>query len=164
MDNDVGQGARLTRPQVQEQVGDCSGAPPDYKGRITLDPTLLDVVRLEAALETGIFELSNSRVHQNSVLHHIGTSMRCSAVLLHELCRMAGSPYRPADLQEISWQDLQWVKIERQAGRIPVQEEIVEDDAGVISSVVVPTLTSVADEAMGSSEEVSEESVVPVNN
>ena len=90
--------------------------------------------------------------------------MHRSTVLLRELCRTAGSPYRPADLQEISWRDLQWVEIERQAGRIPVQEEIVEDDAGVISSVVVPTLASVADEAMGSSEEVSEESVVPVNN
>ena len=56
------------------------------------------------------------------------------------------------------------MEIERQAGRIPVQEEIVEDDTGVISSVVVPTLTSVADEAMGSSKEVSEESVVLVNN
>ena len=33
------------------------------------------------------------------------------AILLRELCHMVGSPYRPADLHEISWRDLQWVKI-----------------------------------------------------
>ena len=105
-------------------MGNSSGMPPDYEGRIALDPTLLDVERLEAALETGIFELSNSRVHQNLVLHHLGHSMRRSAVLLRELCRMVGNPYRPADLQEISWRDLQWVEIEREAGRIPVQRRL----------------------------------------
>ena len=68
---------------------------------------------------------------------------------------MAGSPYHPADLQ--------WVEIERQAGWIPVREEIVEDDAGVLSSVIVPTSEPVVD-AMESSEEGSEESVVPTNN
>ena len=56
--------------------------PPDYEGRIRLDPILLDVERLVAALETGIFELSNTRVHQNLLLHHIGRSMARSAVLL----------------------------------------------------------------------------------
>ena len=45
-----------------------SGAPPDYEGRIGLDPILLDVERLVAALETGVFELSNTRVHQNLLL------------------------------------------------------------------------------------------------
>ena len=45
-------------------MDDSSGAPPDYEGRIALDPTLLDVGRLEAALETGVFQLSNSQVHQ----------------------------------------------------------------------------------------------------
>ena len=65
---------------------------------------------------------------------------------------MVGNPYHPADLQEISWQDLQWVEIEREAGRIPVREEIVEDDAGVISSVIVPTLASVPEDAMESEE------------
>ena len=77
---------------------------------------------------------------------------------------MAGSPYRPADLQEISWRDLQWVEIERQAGRIPVQEKVVEDATGVISTVVVPTLMPEVDEEMGSSEEMSEEFIVPANN
>ena len=164
MDNNVGLDTRLIRLQVQEQAGDSSGAPPDYEGRIALDPTLLDVERLEAALETGIFELSNSQVHQNLVLHHLGRSMRHSAVLLRELCCMVGSPYCPADLHEISWRDLPWVEIERGAGRIPVQEEIVEDDAGVISSVIVPTPAPVAMDAMESIEEELEGSMCSVDN
>ena len=103
----------MIRLQVQEQVEDSSGAPPGYEGRITLDPTLLDVERLVAVLETGVFELTNTRVHQNLLLHHIGHSMAQSAVLLQEFCNMAGRAYRPADLLEISWRDLQWVEIQR---------------------------------------------------
>ena len=66
---------------------------------------------------------------------------------------MAGRAYRPADLLEISWRDLQWVEIQRRASpsqheELPVREEIVEDDAGVISSVIVPTLTPVAEDVM----------------
>ena len=153
MVNVVGHGASLTRLQVQEQAEDSSGTPPDYEGRIGLDPILLDVERLVAALETGVFELSNTRVHQNLLLHHIGHSMAQSAVLLRELCNMAGRAYRPADLLEISWRDLQWVEIQRRASpsqreELPVREEVVEDDAGVISSVIVPTLEPVAEDAM----------------
>ena len=111
MVNTAGLGANLTRLQVQEQAEDSSGAPPDYEGRIGLDPILLDMERLVAALETGTFELSNTQVHQNLLLHHIGSSMARSAVLLRELCNMAGRAYRPADLLEISWRDLQWVEI-----------------------------------------------------
>ena len=138
---------------MQEQAEGSSGTPPDYKGRIGLDPTLLDVERLVAALETGMFELSNTRVHQNLLLHHIGRSMARSAVLLRELCNMAGRAYRPANLLEISWRDLQWVEIQRRASpsqreELPVREEVVEDDAGVISLVIVPTLESVAEDAM----------------
>ena len=138
---------------MQEQAGGSSGAPPDYEGRIGLDPILLDVERLVAALETGVFELSNTRVHQNLLLHHIGCSMAWSAVLLRELCNMAGRAYHPADLLEISWRDLQWVEIQRQASpsqceELPVQEEVVEGDDGVITSVIVPTLKSVAEDAM----------------
>ena len=44
----------MTRLQVQEQAEDSSGAPPDYEGRIGLDPILLDVERLVVALETEI--------------------------------------------------------------------------------------------------------------
>ena len=152
----------MTRLQVQEQVGDSSGTPPDYEGRITLDPTLLDVGRLEAALETGVFELANTRVHQNLVLHHLGTSMCRSAIFLCKACCMVGNPYRPADLQEISWRDLQWVELEQQAGWIPVWEEIVEDKVTrVVTSVVIPNPVPVTDEEMGSS---NEESMSPSDN
>ena len=164
MGNVAGLVARLIRLQVQEQADDSSGAPPDYEGRIALDHTLLDVERLEAALETGVFKLSNSWVHQNLVLHHLGHSMRRSTALLCELCRMVGSPYCPADLQEISWRDLQWVEIEREAGQIPVREEIVEDESGVLSSVIVPTLASVPVDAMEADEEGSEGSTSLANN
>ena len=143
----------MTRLQVQEQAGDSSGAPPDYEGRVALDPILLDVERLVTALETGGFELTNSRVHQNLLLHHIGRSMAQSAVLLRELCHMAGRAYRPADLLEISWRDLQWVEMQRRASpsqreELPVREEVVEDDEGVVSSIIVPTLEPVAEDAM----------------
>ena len=153
MANVAGLAGNLTRLQVQEQAEGSSGAPPDYEGRIGLDPILLDVERLVAALETGVFELSNTRVHQNLLLHHIGRSMAQSAVLLRELCNMAGRAYRPADLLEISWRDLQWVEIQRRASpsqreELPVQEEVVEDDAGVISSVIVPDLAPVMEDAM----------------
>ena len=153
MGNVAGLAGSLTRVQVQEQAADSSGAPPDYEGRIGLDPILLDVERLVAALETGGFELTNSRVHQNLLLHHIGRSMARSAILLRELCNMAGRAYRPADLLEISWRDLQWAEIQRRASPsqregLPVREEVVEGDDGVISSVIVPTLEPVAEDAM----------------
>ena len=153
MANVAGHAGKLTRLQVQEQAEDSSGAPPGYEGRIGLDPILLDVERLVAALETGVFELSNTRVHQNLLLHHISRSMARSAVLLHKLCNMAGRAYRPADLLEISWRDLQWVELQRRASpsqreELPVREEVVEGDDGVISSVIVPTLESVAEDAM----------------
>ena len=151
----------MTRLQVQEQVEGSSGAPLDYEGRIRLDPILLDVERLVIALETGVFELSNTRVHQNLLLHHISRSMARSAVLLWELCNMAGRAYHPADLLEISWRDLQWVEIQRRASpsqreEFPVREEVVEDEAGVVSSVIVPTLAPVPEDAM---EEDSESTV-----
>ena len=100
---------------MQEQAADSSGTPLDYEGRIELDPILLDVERLMAALETGVFELSNTQVHQNLLLHHIGGSMAQSAILLQELCNMAGRAYCLADLLEISWRDLHWVEIQRRA-------------------------------------------------
>ena len=138
---------------MQEQAEDSSGAPPGYEGRIALDPILLDGERLVAALETGVFELSNTQVHQNLLLHHIGRSLGHSAVLLREFCNMAGRAYRPADLLEISWRDLQWVELQRRASpsqreELPVREEVIEDEAGVISSVIVPTLEPAAEDAM----------------
>ena len=76
---------------------------------------------------------------------------------------MAGRAYRPADLLEISWRDLQWVEIQRrvspsQREELPVREEIVEDDVGVISSVIVPTLEPVEEDTM---EEESVSTVAP---
>ena len=149
----AGRVGSLTRLQVQEPAADSSGAPPDYEGRIALDPTLLDMERLVGALETGVSELTNTRVHQNLLLHHIGRSMSRSAILLREFCNMAGRAYRPADLLEISWRDLQWVELQRRASpsqreELPVREEVVEGDDGVISSVIVPTLEPVAEDAM----------------
>ena len=119
-----------------------------------------------AALETGVFELSNTWVHQNLLLHHIGRSMARSTVLLRELCNMAGRAYHPADLLEISWRDLQWVEIQQRASpsqreELPVREEVVEDEAGVISSVIVPTLASVLEDAM---EEGSESTMGSLDN
>ena len=66
---------------------------------------------------------------------------------------MAGRAYRPADLLEISWRDLQWTEIQRRASasqreELPVREEVVEDDAGVISSVIVPTLVPAPEDTM----------------
>ena len=66
---------------------------------------------------------------------------------------MAGRAYHLANLLEISWRDLQWVEIQRRAGpsqreELPVQEEVVEDDAGVISSVIVPTLAPVTEDTI----------------
>ena len=153
MVNAVGPVANLTKLQVQEQAEGSSGAPPDYEGRIELDPILLDVDQLVAALETGVFELRNTWVHQNLLLHHIGRSMARSVVLLRELCNMAGRVYRPTDLLEINWSDLDGVEFHRREGpwpqeELPAREEIVEDNAGVISSVIVPTLAPVAEDAM----------------
>ena len=61
---------------------------------------------------------------------------------------MVGSPYRPANLHEISWRDLQWVEIQWRASLTLVREEIVEDEAGVVSSVIVPTPAPVSEDMM----------------
>ena len=66
---------------------------------------------------------------------------------------MAGRVYRPTDLLEINWGDLDGVEFRRRDGPwlregLPVREEIVEDDAGVISSVVVPDLAPVTEDTM----------------
>ena len=125
--------------------------PPDYEGRIALDPILLDADRLMAALETGVFELQNTQVHQNLLLHHIGRSMARSTVFLRELCAMAGRVYRPTDLLEINWSDLDGVEFRHWCGpqeELLVREEVVEDEAGVISSVIVPTLVPAEEDAM----------------
>ena len=45
----------MTRLQVQEQVGDSSGAPPVYEGRIGLDPILLDAGVMDMVIFRTIF-------------------------------------------------------------------------------------------------------------
>ena len=66
---------------------------------------------------------------------------------------MAGRVYRPTDLLEVNWSDLDGIEFRRREGPwpqegLPVREEIVEDDAGVISSVVVPDLVLIAEDVM----------------
>ena len=78
---------------------------------------------------------------------------------------MVGNPYCPANLQEISWRDLQWVELERQVGCIPVWEEIVEDEVtGVVTSVVIPAPVPAVDKEMESRKEGSREAVNSTNN
>ena len=124
--------------QVQEQPG-CSEAPPEYKGRLALDPILLDRARLFGALEAGTFELANTRMHQNVVLHHLGSSMTESAIFLRELMAMVGRPYRVAVMEELSAGELVRAALARQG--MATREEVVEDkETGVVSTIEVPDL------------------------
>ena len=126
------------RPQVQEQPG-YSEAPPEYKGRLALDPILLDRARLFGALEAGAFELSNMRMHQNVVLHHLGSSMTESAIFLRELTAMVGRPYQVSVMEELSAGELVRAALARQG--VVTHEEVVEDEeTGVVSTVEVPDL------------------------
>ena len=83
--------------------------------------------------------------------------MARSAILLRKLCNMAGRVYRPTDLLEINWSDLDGVEFRQRAGpwpqeEVPVREEIVEDNDGVISSMIVSALAPVPEDAMEESE------------
>ena len=51
-----------------------------------------------------------------------------------------------------------------QREEVPVQEEIVEDDAGVISSVIVPTLVPVPEDVMEEESESTVGSSSPADN
>ena len=123
------------RPQVQEQPG-CSEAPLEYEGRLALDPILLDRARLFGALEAGAFELTNTWMHQNVVLHHLGSSMTESAIFLRELTAMVGRPYRVAVMEELSAGELVRAALARQG--VATREEVVEDEeTGVVSTIEV---------------------------
>ena len=122
-----------------------SGAPrlfqssPEYEGRLALDPILLDRTCLFRALEAGAFKLANTRVHQNVVLHHLGSSMTESAIFLRELTAMVGRPYWVAMMEELSAGELVQVALARQG--VATREEVVEDEeTGVVSTVEVPDL------------------------
>ena len=124
--------------QVQEQLGSFE-APPEYKGRLVLDPILLDHAHLFGALEVGVFELSNTQVHQNVVLHHLGASMTESAIFLRELTAMVGRPYQVAVMEELSSGELVRATLARQG--IAMHEEVMEDEeTGVVSTIGVPDL------------------------
>ena len=123
------------RPQVQEQP-DCSKAPPEYEGRLALDPILLDRAHLFGALEAGAFELANTRTHQNVVLHHLGSSMTESAIFLRELTAMIGRPYQVAVMEELSTGEL--VRAALACQGVTTREEVVEDEeTGVVSTIEV---------------------------
>ena len=92
MGNVVGHVARLTGLQIQEQPV-YSEPPLEYEGRLELDPILMDRARLFGALEAGAFELTNTRTHQNVVIHHLGSAMTESAIFLRELTNMVERPY-----------------------------------------------------------------------
>ena len=126
------------RPQVQEQPG-CSKAPLEYEGRHVLDPILLDRAHLFGALEAGTFELANTRMHQNVVLHHLGSSMTKSAIFLWELTAMVGRPYWVAVMEELSAGELVRAALARQG--VATREEVMEDkETGMVSTIEVPDL------------------------
>ena len=130
--------ARLTGPQIQEQAA-CSEPPSVYEGQLALDPILLDQARLFGALEAGAFELTNTRTHQNVVLHHLGASMTELAIFLRELTAMVGRPYRIEVMEELSSGELVQALLSREG--IATREEVVEDEeTGVISTIEVPDL------------------------
>ena len=138
MDNAVGHVASLTDLQIQEQP-DCSEPPPEYEGRLGLDPILMDRARLFGALEAGAFELTNTRTHQNVVIHHLGSAMTKSAIFLRELTNMVGRLYRVGVLEELSPGELARAVLARQG--IATHEEVVEDEeTGMISTIEVPDL------------------------
>ena len=138
MVNAVGHIASLTRPQIQEQP-DCSEPPLEYEGRLGLDPILMDRARLFGALEAGTFKLTNTRTHQNVVIHHLGSAMTESAIFLRELTNMVGRPYQVGVLEELSLGELARAVLARQG--IATCEEVVEDEeTGVVSTIEVPDL------------------------
>ena len=123
MANIAGPVARLTCPQVREQP-DCSEAPPEYEGRLGLDPILLDHARLFGALEAGTFKLANTRMHQIVVLHHLSSSMTKLVIFLWEFTTMVGRPYWVAVMEELSPGELARAVLAQQG--IATREEVVE--------------------------------------
>jgi hypothetical protein len=126
----VGPLARLSILKVSEQAEGSSNDPPAYKGRITLNPILLNHVLLCTQLEIGGFKLTNSWVHQNLVWHHMAGALCETAVLLKEAMCMVGRPYRPADLGEVSLGDLQWLEMARAEEPVQMEDEVEHGSYG----------------------------------
>ena len=110
---------------MQEQPA-CSEPPPEYEGRLVLDPILINRAHLFGALEAGAFELANTRTFQNVVLHHLGSSVTESAIFLRELTAMVGRPYRVGVMEELSPGELAQVVLAHQG----IGEEVMEDKGG----------------------------------
>ena len=78
-------------------------------------------------------------MHQNVVLHHLGSSMTESAIFLQELTAMVGRPYRVAAMEELSAGELVQAALARQG--VATREEVVEDkETGMVLTIEVPDL------------------------
>ena len=121
--------------QVQEQPT-SSKAPPEYKGCLAIDPTLLNCTCLFGALGAGGFKVANTHTNQNLILHHLSSSMTESAIFLRELTTMVGRLYQTAFLEELSLGELHRAIPACQG--VCTQEMVVEDkETGVVSMVEV---------------------------
>ena len=119
--------------QIQEQPV-CSEPPPEYEGRLALDPILMDWARLFGALKVGVFELANTRTLQNVVLHHLGSSMTESAIFFWALATMVGRPYQVGVMEDLSPGELAQAVLSHQG--IATHEEVVEDKETVVVSTI----------------------------
>ena len=63
---------------------------------------LLDRACLFGALEAGVFEVLNTQMHQNLILHHLGSAMTESVIFPRELTAMVGRPYQVSVMEELS--------------------------------------------------------------
>ena len=77
-------------------------------------------------------------MHQNMVLHYLGSSMTKSAIFLQELMAMVGRPYRVAVMEELSAGELVRAALARQ--KVATREIVEDENTGVVSTLEVPDL------------------------
>ena len=111
MVSDVGRLARLNVPKVPEPAVGSSSNPPAYKGRIALDPILLDCALLCTRLETGGFDLVFNQVNSNLVFHHLAGALHEMALLIREATAMVGRPFRPVSGDQMSLADMTFLAV-----------------------------------------------------
>ena len=100
---------------------------------------LLDRAHLFGALEAGTFKVSNTQMHQNLILHHLGSTMTELVIFLRELTAMVGRPYQVSVMEELSMGEL--VQVALAHWGVGTHKVVVEDkETGVVSSVEVPDL------------------------
>ena len=76
------------------------------------------------------------RMHQNVVLHHLGSSMTESTIFLRELTAMVRRLYRVAVMEELSAGELVRAALARQG--VTTCEEVVEnEETGMVSTIEV---------------------------